>query len=1179
MTPPFIFCSFLATLLFSVFFVPIELMGQIRKVDQSEFQKAIRTTEPLTPQQERLRFQLPPGFDVQLVAAEPDIAKPMNMAFDARGRLWVTTTVEYPIPAKPGTKARDSIIILEDTNGDGRADLVKTFATGLNIPLGIMPYQDGALCYSIPNIWFLHDTDGDDKADKKEVLYGPVGYERDTHGMCNSFTRGYDGWLYATHGFNNHTELAGKDGHAISMKSGNIFRMRFNGDRVEHYSHGLVNPFGMTFDAAGDLFVADCHTKPISLILREGYYQSFGKPDDGLGYVPDVMQHLHNSTAIAGLAISEGSGFPSEYDRNTFGGNVMTSRINRDQLQRIGSSIRAVEKPDFLTANDPWFRPVDLKFGPDGALYVADFYNRIIGHYEVPLDHPGRDRFRGRIWRIVYRGTDKSSTEKTGPPPANSTNFEAMSLDALCTELAGHSRVRRMMAADRIVDSFGKRAEEPVRSLLRASEHPTARFHALWILNRLHQLEFADLSKAADDSHPEVREHVYRVLSEYVAGQNEPIALLLKKGMSDQSPLVQRAAVQASAVHRREECIDVLLKRFHSTDPQDVHLRHVIKIALRDHFLNAQWYRKTVASISQADIPLVAGISLALKNESAGRFIVENLAVLNDCEPERMSTYITFASQYVSPELVDRLVQEIRTRYQQDLEFQRVQMFSVKNGLAKRNRKQPASVTDWATALANKLLKNAEGPYPLEWSYLPATSAPHQPNPWKVTRRRASDDGQQNVPLYSSLPGGERAVGTYRSGKFVLQPEFSFYLCGHDGYPGKPNRNLNFVKLRDTRTHKIIQTWQPPRQDIARQFIWKTGDRAGSEVVVELVDGNNEPAFAWLAAGRFSEPRLNPSPIARQTEQAIEIIDTFGLHSFQKQLVHLLQSGKMNRHLSAMTATTIVKMAPDARLIALAASLEMDLDVALRKKIISAIARHRSAQTKELMTQVMHSASFQEQVVLADLLVSDNAGLLLLLELFETGKASARLLVQSELAQKLASLTNEKQKEKLAKIVNSLPKEEERISRLIDSRKQSYAKLGGDIQAGKILYEKNCSVCHQMGGKGKQVGPNLDGIGNRGLDRLCEDILAPNRNVDVAFRSSTILTEEGKIFVGLLKKSEGEQWILIDNKGNAIQIAEQRIDEHRKSLLSPMPANLGESLKDKQFRDLLAYLLSTSSSR
>ncbi len=1149
------------------------LIGKEPTIDLAEFQKVIRTTEPLTPQQERLQFHLPPGFEIQLVAAEPQIDKPMNMAFDAKGRLWVTTTLEYPLPAKEGTDARDSIKILEDTNGDGRADVVKTFATGLNIPLGIMPYQDGVVCYSIPNIWFLRDTDGDDRADSKEILYGPLGFERDTHGMCNSFTRGYDGWLYATHGFNNHTELSGKDGHTITMKSGNVFRMRWDGSRVEHFSHGLVNPFGMTFDDAGDLFVADCHTKPISLMLREGYYQSFGKPDDGLGYVPDVMEHLHNSTAISGLAINENCGFPEEYHRNTFGGNVMTSRINRDELQQVGSTVRAIEKPDFLIAGDPWFRPVDLKFGPDGALYVADFYNRIIGHYEVSLEHPGRDRHRGRIWRIVYNDPGKKKSL------VRSNNFAAMSLKELFLELADSNRVRRMLAADRLVDHFGEQAIAPALSLLRTSAQPTSRIHALWILNRLHKLSFSDLSQATDDSHFEVRLHAYRVLAEYLVGEDAPVAELLNGGMNDEVPSVQRAAVQASAIHRREENIPVLLKLFHSADPQDVHLKHVIKISLRDHFLNLPWYHKTIASISNADIPLVAGISLSLKNEPAGQFIVENLSTLNKHEPKKMSSYITFASQYVSAETVDDLVREIRSRYKQDQEFQRVQMFSVKQGLAKRNQKLPVSLQSWATDLAENLLINADGPQPLGWNYLPGQSAA-QPNPWQVTRRRHSKDGRQKTPLFSSLPGGEKATGTYRSERFVLQPEFQFYLCGHDGYPDKPLRNLNFVKLRDANTHEVLKSWQPPRNDVARQFTWQTGDNAGREVVVELVDGNNEAAFAWIAAGRFSEPRLNPSRINRQTQQAIEIIDTFKLHQFQNRLSQLLRSRKMNRHLDSMAALAIVKMQPEARLLALAGALNNSgVETVLRKQIVTAIIQHDPVASKALIIQVMNSASFSEQRALADRLISDSKGLLLLLELLDTGKASARLLTQPELAQKLASLTNEKQKAKLVNIVNSLPKEDERILKLITLRKQSYAISGGDIPAGKVLYEKNCATCHQMAGKGKQVGPNLDGIGNRGLERLCEDILAPNRNVDIAFRSSTILTDEGKVFVGLLKNSEGEQWTLVNNKGELIQIAEKSIDEHKKSLLSPMPANLGEELNDEQFRNLLAYLLSTASSQ
>ena len=174
------------------------------------FAEHVRSTPPLDPSEELKSFRLPPGFEIQLVAAEPDIAKPMNMAFDAKGRLWVTVTREYPFPVSPGQPARDAIKILDDFDETGRARKVTTFVDGLNIPIGLYPYQNGVIAWSIPNIWYFQDTDGDGKSDKREVLFGPLGWERDTHGMNSSFSRGYDGWLYLTHGYNNNSTVRGK---------------------------------------------------------------------------------------------------------------------------------------------------------------------------------------------------------------------------------------------------------------------------------------------------------------------------------------------------------------------------------------------------------------------------------------------------------------------------------------------------------------------------------------------------------------------------------------------------------------------------------------------------------------------------------------------------------------------------------------------------------------------------------------------------------------------------------------------------------------------------------------------------------------------------------------------------------------------------------------------------------
>src|SRR5262245_38588280 len=185
--------------------------------------------EARSPDDEKKGFHLPPGFEAQLVASEPDINKPMNIAFDDRGRLWVTSTIEYPFPAGEGKTPRDGVKFLEDFGPDGRARKVTTFTEGLNIPIGVLPITPrDALVYAIPNILHLVDKDGDGKADGKDLYYGSVGF-RDTHGMANAFTWGFDGWIYGCHGFSNDSTIKGRDEKPIVLNSGNTYRLRADG--------------------------------------------------------------------------------------------------------------------------------------------------------------------------------------------------------------------------------------------------------------------------------------------------------------------------------------------------------------------------------------------------------------------------------------------------------------------------------------------------------------------------------------------------------------------------------------------------------------------------------------------------------------------------------------------------------------------------------------------------------------------------------------------------------------------------------------------------------------------------------------------------------------------------------------------------------------------------------------
>ena len=374
----------------------------------------VASTGPRTPEEEIKGFHLPPGFKIQLVAAEPQIHKPMNLGFDDKGRLWVTSSLEYPWPAKPGAKARDEVVILDDFDADGRARRRSTFADGLNIPIGLLPLSSSsALVHDIPQVRRFTDNDGDGRADKVETAYESYGFV-DTHGMTNAFTVGFDGWIYACHGFANTSAVKGKDGQEVPMQSGNTYRMRADGSHAEPWTHGQVNPFGIAMDPLGNLFTSDCHSKPIYQLIRGAWYPSFGKPHDGLGFGPEMIAHDHYSTGIAGIVYYAADQFPAAFRDNIFIGNVVTSRINRDSLVRRSSTYQAVEQPDLVVSDDPWFRPVDIKLGPDGALYVADFYNKISRPLRSPADPP-RPRPRARADLEDHLRGDRGPRRGEGP--------------------------------------------------------------------------------------------------------------------------------------------------------------------------------------------------------------------------------------------------------------------------------------------------------------------------------------------------------------------------------------------------------------------------------------------------------------------------------------------------------------------------------------------------------------------------------------------------------------------------------------------------------------------------------------------------------------------------------------------------------------------------------------------
>ncbi len=265
----------------------------------------------LSPQEAMAKMQLPPGFKAELVAAEPDVVNPTAMTFDERGRIWICESIEYP--RKTAGAGKDRIKILEDRDHDGKFETIKIFADGLNIPCGIVLGNGGVYVTNSPDVLFLKDTDGDDKADTKEVLFTGFGRE-DTHELPNSLTWGPDGWLYGMNGvFNPARVTSPSDGKTYEFTCG-IWRYHPLTKKFELFAEGTSNPWGLDYNRQGDWFLSCCVIDHLFHMTQSGYYLRQGGPYPPMTVsLPSITTQNHQKAAYAGLVIYDADAYPESY--------------------------------------------------------------------------------------------------------------------------------------------------------------------------------------------------------------------------------------------------------------------------------------------------------------------------------------------------------------------------------------------------------------------------------------------------------------------------------------------------------------------------------------------------------------------------------------------------------------------------------------------------------------------------------------------------------------------------------------------------------------------------------------------------------------------------------------------------------------------------------------------------
>ncbi len=517
------------------------------------------------------RMTVAKGLKVELFASEeqfPELAKPVQMTWDAKGRLWVAVWPSYP-HWKPTEPMNDKILIFEDTKGTGKADKMTVFAHGLHNPTGFELYDGGVLVAQAPDLMFLKDTKGTGKADvRQRVLHGLD--SADTHHTANSFVLDPGGALYFQEGTFHHTQVETPWGPTVRNANAGVYRYEPRSHKFEVYvPFGFANPHGHAFDRWGqDIVVDGTGSQPYHAALFSG---RLPHPEKHPGPPQVYQQRTRPCPAIEYLSSRH---FPEEYQGNLIVGNVIGFQgIQRYRIDDDGASFKGTELEPILSSTDPNFRPSDMKIGPDGALYFIDWHNPIIGHMQHNLRDPSRDRKHGRIYRVTCEGR----------PLLKQPDIDGQPVEKLLELLKEpEDRVRY-----RVRGELGSRPTKDVLPALEKwvlgldSDDPHNEHHrleALWVMQWHDDVDPKLLVQCLTSQDFRVRAAATRVFCYQRHRHPDPLAVL-RTLVQDRHPRVRMEAARAASFFSAPEAMEVVLLA--ESQPTDKYLDYVIKESMR----------------------------------------------------------------------------------------------------------------------------------------------------------------------------------------------------------------------------------------------------------------------------------------------------------------------------------------------------------------------------------------------------------------------------------------------------------------------------------------------------------------------------------------------------------------------------------------------------------------------
>jgi putative membrane-bound dehydrogenase-like protein len=574
------------------------LLCAAQDLESQGYPKNTKNTEdpknvPLAPAEAFKLLSVPEGFKATLFAAEPDVAQPISMAFDERGRIWVAECYSYESSGGPWkNNVHDRILIFEDEKGDGHFTKRKIFWDGADNLTSCVPGHGGVWCSATPNVIFIPDRNGDDVPDgPPEVLLNGWNDGKIGHCVVNGLQWGPDGWLYGNQGIQGDS-LVGKPGapEAERVKfNGGIWRYHPVKKTFEVVCEGTTNPWGLDWDDYGQAFFTNCVIGHLWHVIPGAHYERmYGKDFTPNTYalLKSCSDHIHyagkdwtksrggeahdvlgGGHAHAGAMIYLGDNWPQTYRSSIFMVNIHGHRVNSDVLERRGSGYVGKHGPDLIKSADLWFRGLNLKYGPDGGVFISDWSD--VGECH---DTKSVHRTSGRIYKVTY-GEPKPAT---GVDMAKSSDADLVAYQLHANDWYVR-QARRVLQERAIAGKDLSAAHAALRKIVADNPEVTRKLRAIWALFSSGGLPEKDLLPLLDHENEHVRAWAVRLIVDERSASAAAVEKFVVMASKDPSPLVRlflASALQRMELSQRWPLVQALAQ--HAEDADDPNLPYML---------------------------------------------------------------------------------------------------------------------------------------------------------------------------------------------------------------------------------------------------------------------------------------------------------------------------------------------------------------------------------------------------------------------------------------------------------------------------------------------------------------------------------------------------------------------------------------------------------------------------